>query len=104
MDAVINGKVTKSVIVKSSVTHNFCSNNVTRRLGLRLHRDVDQMKAINSKALSMVGLARQVPFKLGSWEDHVDLVVVLMDDFDVILSMNFLVEKKVISIYAANSL
>ncbi|XP_060673257.1 uncharacterized protein LOC125420382 [Ziziphus jujuba] len=104
VDAAINGKATKSVMVDIGATHNFCSEIEARRLGLCLQKDAGQMKAVNSKTLPTVGLAKQVPLKLGTWEDRVDLIVVPMDDFDVILGMDFLVKKKAIPIPAANSL
>ena len=54
------------------------------------------MKAINSKALPIVGVSKRVPLKLGAWSREMDLVVVRMDDFDVVLGMDFLLEHKVI--------
>lgn len=51
----------------------------------------------------MMGLMKQVPLNLGSWEDHVDLNMVPMDGFDVILDTAFLVENKPIPIPVTNS-
>ena len=62
------------------------------------------MKAVNSEALPIVGVSKRVPFKLGTWTGEMDLFVVRMDDFDVVLGMDFLLEHKVIPISMAKYL
>ena len=62
------------------------------------------MKAVNSEALPIVGVSKRVPFKLGAWTGELDLVVVRMDDFDVVLGMEFLLEHKVIPMSLAKCL
>ncbi|KAA0046480.1 gag-asp_proteas domain-containing protein [Cucumis melo var. makuwa] len=54
------------------------------------------MKAVNSVALPIVGLVNRSTIKLGGWKGPVDFVVVKMDDFDVVLGMEFLLEHQVI--------
>lgn len=76
MDAVINGNVVKSMVLDTNATHNFCSKSEARKFSLSLHKDAGQMKAVNSKALPTVGLAKQVPLKLRSSKDCVDLIMV----------------------------
>ncbi|KAA0039512.1 Asp_protease_2 domain-containing protein [Cucumis melo var. makuwa] len=55
------------------------------------------MKVVNSIALPIVGLVKQTMMKLGGWKGLADFVVVKMDDFDLVLGMEFLLEHKVIS-------
>ena len=62
------------------------------------------MKHVNSEALPIVGISKRVPFKLGAWTGELDLVVVRMDDFDVVLGMEFLLEHKVIPMRLAKCL
>ncbi|KAA0060453.1 hypothetical protein E6C27_scaffold22G002800 [Cucumis melo var. makuwa] len=50
------------------------------------------MKAVNSVALPIVGLVKRTTIKLGGWKGLVDFVVVKIDDFDVVLGMEFLIE------------
>lgn len=50
VDAIINGKVTKIMMVEIGATHNVCSENEAKRLSLSLHKDAWQMKVVNSKA------------------------------------------------------
>ena len=62
------------------------------------------MKAVNSTALPVVGVVKRAVIQLGGWSDFVDFVVVGMDDFDVVLGMEFLLEHQVIMMPAAKCL
>ncbi|TYK09781.1 uncharacterized protein E5676_scaffold127G00710 [Cucumis melo var. makuwa] len=59
------------------------------------------MKAVNFVVLLIVGLVERMTIKLGGWKGPVDFVVVKMDDFDVILGMEFLLEHQVIPMPSA---
>ncbi|KAA0037517.1 uncharacterized protein E5676_scaffold808G001050 [Cucumis melo var. makuwa] len=104
VDTWINQKQTKSTMVDSGVTHNFITEVEARRLGLRWERDSGKMKAVNSIALPIVELVKRTTIKLGGWRGPVDFVVVKMDDFDVVLGMEFLLEHQVISMPSAKCL
>ena len=61
VDASFNGKAAKSVMVDTGATHNFVSEVEAARLGLKLvGDDTGKMKAVNSKAMAIVGAAKQV--------------------------------------------
>ena len=62
------------------------------------------MKNVNSEALHIVGVSKRVPFKLEAWTEELVLVVVHMDDFDVVLGMEFLLEHKIIPMPLAKCL
>ncbi|TYK18124.1 uncharacterized protein E5676_scaffold411G00520 [Cucumis melo var. makuwa] len=104
VDAWINQKQAKSTMVDSSATHNFITEAEARRLRLRWERDSGKMKAVNSIALPIVGLVKRTTIKLGGWRGPVDFVVVKMDDFDVVLGMEFLLEHQVIPMPSAKCL
>ncbi|KAA0034110.1 uncharacterized protein E6C27_scaffold65G001000 [Cucumis melo var. makuwa] len=104
VDTWINQRETKSTMVDSGATHNFITEAEARRLGLRWERDSEKMKAMNSTALPIVGLVKQTTIKLGGWRGPVDFVVVKMDDFDVVLGMEFLLEHQVIPLPSAKCL
>lgn len=89
-DTIINSRPTKGTMVDSSATHNFISKQEACRLELKIERDTSKMKAVNSEALPIVGVSKRVPLKLAKWTWSVDLVVMHMDDFDVVLGMEFL--------------
>ncbi|KAA0056135.1 Asp_protease_2 domain-containing protein [Cucumis melo var. makuwa] len=67
-------------MVDSSATHNFITEAEARRLRLRWEKDSGRMKAMNSVALPV------------------------MDDFDVVLGMEFLLEHQVISMSSVKCL
>ena len=96
VDVTINSRPSKSTLIDSEATHNFIADQEARRLGLTTGKDPGKMKAVNSEALPIVGVSKRVPFKLGAWTGELNHVVVRMDDFDVVLGMEFLLEHKVI--------
>ena len=51
---------------------------------------------MNSTTLPIVRLVKQTMIKLKGWSDPIDFVVVRIDDFDVVLEMEFLLEHQVI--------
>ncbi|KAA0033332.1 uncharacterized protein E6C27_scaffold845G001510 [Cucumis melo var. makuwa] len=91
-------------MVDSGATHNFITEAEARRLGLRWERDSGKMKAVNSIVLPIGGLVKRTTIKLGGWKGPVDFVVVKMDDFDVVLGMEFLLEHQVIPMPSAKCL
>ena len=77
-------------------THNFIFEKEVRRLELKIEKDTDKMKAVNSEAFLIVGVSKRVSPKLGKWRGDVDLVVVHMDNFDLVLDMKVFLQHKVI--------
>ena len=100
----INQKQTKSTMIDFGATHNFITEVEARRLRLRWEKDSERMKVVNSIALPVFGLVKQTTIKLGGWKGRVDFVVVKMDDFDVVLEMEFLLEHQVIPMPSARCL
>ncbi|KAA0046581.1 uncharacterized protein E6C27_scaffold114G001140 [Cucumis melo var. makuwa] len=62
------------------------------------------MKAANSIALPIVELVKRTTIKFGGWKGPIDFVVVKMDDFDVVLGMEFLHERPIIPMSSAKCL
>ncbi|KAA0038415.1 gag-asp_proteas domain-containing protein [Cucumis melo var. makuwa] len=91
-------------MVDSGATHNFIIEAKARRLRLHRERDSGKMNVVNSIALPIVGLMKRTTIKLGGWKGPVDFVVVKMDDFDVVLGMEFLLEHQVIPMPSAKCL
>ena len=54
------------------------------------------MKVVNSTALPITGVVKRTVVKLREWSGRADFVIVKMDDFDIVLGMEFLFEHKVI--------
>ncbi|TYK11797.1 gag-asp_proteas domain-containing protein [Cucumis melo var. makuwa] len=62
------------------------------------------MMIVNSVALPIVELMKRTTIKLEGWKGPVDFVVVKMEDFDVVLGMEFLLEHQVIPMPSAKCL
>lgn len=53
---------------------------------------------MNSKAKPLDGIARGVELKLGTWNDKVDYFIAPMDNFNIVLGMEFLRQFNVVSL------
>ncbi|GJW62307.1 transposon ty3-I gag-pol polyprotein [Tanacetum coccineum] len=63
---------------------------VAKRLGINATKGSGTIKAVNSEAKPIHGVAKDVRAKIGEWEVTSDLLVVPMDDFKVVLGLEFL--------------
>ena len=64
VEAWVNHKLAKNTMIDSGSTHNFMTETKANRLNIKWHRDSGKMKAINSVALSILGIARKTTLKL----------------------------------------
>ncbi|KAI5652374.1 hypothetical protein M9H77_29561 [Catharanthus roseus] len=103
VDATINGKETKALL-DTGASHNFISVEEANRLGLRIVGGTGSVKAVNSMAKPIQGIARGVKTTLGAWVGYLNLSVVPMDDFKVVLGMEFLDQVKAFPIPFANTM
>ncbi|RVW44493.1 Retrovirus-related Pol polyprotein from transposon 17.6 [Vitis vinifera] len=95
VEALVNGKATKA-LVDTGATHNFVSEDEARRLELQASKEGGWLKAVNSAAKPSHGVARGVTMHIGSWEGRVDFTVAPMDDFKMVLGMDFLQKVKAV--------
>ena len=100
----IVSKVATSIMVDTSITYNFIFEGEAKKLGLKLEKDSGHMKAVNSKAFTTTGVPKQVMVKFSLWQGRVNFVVAQMDDFDVVLGMNFLLAHHIIPVLVARYL
>ncbi|KAK4391962.1 Transposon Ty3-G Gag-Pol polyprotein [Sesamum angolense] len=84
----INGKAVMAML-DSGATHNFVADREIQKLGLTLAQHSSRIKAVNSEAKPIQGMAC-VELKVGAWTGQCKLLVVPLDDFDVILGMDFM--------------
>ncbi|GJX55553.1 putative retrotransposon gag domain, aspartic peptidase domain protein, partial [Tanacetum coccineum] len=92
VEATING-VKVRALVDSGATHNFVAVDEAKRLGINATKGSGTIKAVNSPAKAIHGVAKDVRAKIGEWEGMIDLSVVPMDDFKVVLGLEFLDKK-----------
>ncbi|KAL0401930.1 UNVERIFIED_CONTAM: hypothetical protein Slati_4222900 [Sesamum latifolium] len=89
VDVKIHGKPIRAMI-DTGATHNYLASAEVERLGLVLEKGVGRVKAINSAAQLIAGVAKSVLIKVGAYECKTNLSVVVMDDFELILGLDFL--------------
>ncbi|WKA05087.1 hypothetical protein VitviT2T_023072 [Vitis vinifera] len=66
--AMVNGVQVKA-LVDNGVAHNFVATREATRLGLKLEEDTSRIKAVNSKAQKIQGVAKNVPMQIGDWKE-----------------------------------
>jgi hypothetical protein len=91
----INGKDVNAML-DSGATHTFVADRLVKELGLRLSDNHTSMKALNSKAQRIVGMSYDVPIMLDQWRGKQDVLVVNLDDYDIILGLDFLQKAKIV--------
>ncbi|KAL0416167.1 UNVERIFIED_CONTAM: hypothetical protein Slati_3448600 [Sesamum latifolium] len=89
VDVKIHGKPIRTMI-DIGATHNYLASAEVERLGLVLEKGVGRVKAINSAAQPIAGVAKSVLIKVCPFKGKTNLYVVVMDDFKVILGLEFL--------------
>ncbi|KAK4422032.1 hypothetical protein Salat_2154000, partial [Sesamum alatum] len=84
-------------------TYNFIAVREVQKMGLTLAERSSRIKAVNSEAKPIQGMA-VVDLTVGNWKGKCELMVVPLDDFDVILGMDFLLTAKAAIIHSLNGL
>ena len=103
VEGLVNGKATKA-LVDTDATHNFVSEDEAKRLQLQTSKEEGWLKADNSTAKPSHGAAGRVATHIGSWKGRVDFTVTPMDDFKMVLRMEFLRSIKVMPLFFLHSM
>ncbi|KAL2248728.1 UNVERIFIED_CONTAM: Transposon Tf2-11 polyprotein [Sesamum indicum] len=103
VDVKIHGKPIRAMI-DTGASHNYLASAEVARLGLVLEKGVGRVKAINSAAQPIAGVAKSVLIKVGAYEGKTNLSVVAMDDFKLILGLEFLRDTRTAVLPHADSL
>ncbi|KAK3020048.1 hypothetical protein RJ639_003361 [Escallonia herrerae] len=103
VDIKVNGTAIRAM-VDTGATHNYISSTEVERLGLTLEKGCGRVKAINSAAQPVAGIARYVLIKIGPYEGRTNFSVVIIDDFKLILGLEFLRDTKTTVMPCTNSL
>ncbi|XP_034704180.1 uncharacterized protein LOC117928400 [Vitis riparia] len=97
VETLVNGKATKA-LVDTGATHNFVSKDEAKLLELQASKEEGWLKAINSAVKPSHGVACGVAMHISSWEGMVDFTVAPMDDFKMVLGMDFLQKVKAVQL------
>ncbi|XP_022844158.1 uncharacterized protein LOC111367484 [Olea europaea var. sylvestris] len=103
IDVKINGKSIRAM-VDSGATHNYLACTEIERLGLVPEKGSGKVKAANSIAQQIAGVAKSMLIKAGPFEGRTNLFVVQMDDFKLILGLEFFQDTKTAVLPYSNSL
>ena len=95
VEVCLNGKPTHAM-VDTGAMHYFVSINEAKRLELKATKESGWLKAINSEARPLHGVARRVDIGIGAGSGKIDHTVAPMDDFKVVVGMDFLGKVKAV--------
>ena len=91
VQALVN-EVRVKAIVDSGVTHNVMATRESEMLGLKHEEDANKITVVNNKAYKIHEIAKKVSLQVNSWKGNCSLLYVPLDDFDLILGINFFVK------------
>ena len=74
------------------------------KLGLEISKAGGTIKAVNSSPTPIDSIAPKVDVSIGEWHGEENLTVVTMDDFDVVLGLEFLDKVKVVLVPYTNTM
>ena len=103
VSAKINGQSVRALL-DMRATHNFVSVDEAKHLGLKATKKGGTIKAVNSPAKPIVGIAQGVHIMLRIWSGKLDLSIVHMDDFKMVLGIEFFDQVHAFPLPAINSL
>ncbi|KAI4353826.1 hypothetical protein L6164_002751 [Bauhinia variegata] len=103
VDLAIEGKTT-SAMIDIRATHNFIDVQEAKRLDIKYKQGSGTIKAVNSEAKPIMGIAEAVKVKIGDWQGMLYFTVIPMDDFKVVLRLAFFCKNYTFPIPAVNSL
>ncbi|KAL4291758.1 hypothetical protein GQ457_14G015360 [Hibiscus cannabinus] len=101
VDIEVNGVASKA-LVDTGATDTFITPEEAERCNLKLSKGKGRMKAINSGAAVVWGSTKNVKTKVGPWEGSMNYTVVPMDDFNVVLGLDFMVANQVVPVPAVS--
>ncbi|XP_038979221.1 uncharacterized protein LOC120109561 [Phoenix dactylifera] len=93
LEAKVNGKTARAML-DTGATNNFISQREAAQLELQIADSSSKIKAVNSGAMP-VHVSAKVQLTFGPWTGPCSLMVVPLDDFDLILGMEFFRHAKV---------
>ncbi|KAL3501990.1 hypothetical protein ACH5RR_036439 [Cinchona calisaya] len=96
VQAKVNG-MDVLAMVDTGATHSFVTGREIRRLKLELNEHGYCIKAVNSEAQPVLGVA-SVELTLGPWSGKCSLMAVPLDNFDLILGKEFMATNKIFPI------
>ncbi|KAL3499586.1 hypothetical protein ACH5RR_038679 [Cinchona calisaya] len=79
-----------SALVDTGATDFFISIEVAKKLNLQVGKGMGTLKTVNTKEVPVHGLASNVDVAIGQWKGKTSLEVISLDDYDVVIGLDFL--------------
>ena len=90
----VNGIGVKA-LVDTGATHTCVASSVAASLGLTIEAYDSVVTSLNGKDHWVEGIIRSCPMEMGYWVGCCDLVVMHLQDFEMIMRINFLTQTEV---------
>lgn len=103
METTIVGKIFKGLL-DMGTSHFIVSSVVAKNLGLEVTKEEGDIKNVNSAPTPIVEMAHKVNVCMGEWSGPVDMTVVGMDDFEVVIGLEFLDQMKAVLVPYVNTM
>ncbi|VFQ66115.1 unnamed protein product [Cuscuta campestris] len=98
------GRYTAKALVDTGVSNNFLREEEARKLDNDSQGERGWLKEVNSKPMATFGVARDVKVSLRYLHGPINFSVVTMDDYPIVLGMEFMDKVKAIPIPFANTM
>ena len=79
----------------TSQTHTYVASRVAANLGLKIEAYDSMVTFLNGRDHWVEGIIRSCPMEMGDWVGCCDLFVIHLQDFEMIMGMNFLTQAEV---------
>ncbi|KAL3499013.1 hypothetical protein ACH5RR_041745 [Cinchona calisaya] len=79
-----------SALVDTGATDFFISIEAAKKLNLQVGKGMGTLKTVNTKEVPVHGLASNVDVAMGQWKGKTSLEVIPLDDYDVVIGLDFL--------------
>ena len=83
------------VLVNTGGTHSCVASGVATTLGLTIEAYTNIVTSLNGRDHWVEGIIRFYPLKMGEWVGCCDLIVMDLQDFKMIIGMDFLTQEEV---------
>ncbi|MBA0749362.1 hypothetical protein Gogos_003306, partial [Gossypium gossypioides] len=80
----------RRALIDTKALDLFISEKAAKKLGLSSRKTNKKIKTVNSEEVPTVGVIRNVELQIGEWKGNEELEVIQLDDYDYVLSLNFL--------------
>ncbi|KAL3522775.1 hypothetical protein ACH5RR_015609 [Cinchona calisaya] len=79
-----------SALVDTGATDFFISIEAAKKLNLQVGKGMGTLKTVNTKEVPVHGLASNVDVAMGQWKGKTSLEVIPLNDYDVVIGLDFL--------------